>query len=262
MRAKKSYGQHFLKHPEIAEKIAMGLSVDLTEGRVLEVGPGKGILTKFVADRFPSFKAVEADRDMVAYLVEHHPEWTEQILEEDFMKLDLTRVFDGQSFQLIGNFPYNISSQIIFRMIENREIIPEMVGMFQREVARRIVSGPGNKDYGILSVLAQAWYDGTYLFTVDRGAFQPPPKVQSGVIRLRRKENATLGCDEIRFIQVVKTAFGQRRKMMRNTLRPLCENPDLLEEELFTLRPEQLGVDAFVSLTNRLFPVDEQGSLV
>lgn len=257
MRAKKSYGQHFLKHPEIAEKIAMGLTPGLTEGRVLEVGPGKGILTTFVADRFPLFKAVEADRDMVAHLCEHHPEWTEKIIEEDFMKLDLTQVFDGRTFQLIGNFPYNISSQIIFRMIENREIIPEMVGMFQREVARRIVSGPGNKDYGILSVLTQAWYQGTYLFTVDRGAFQPPPKVQSGVIRLQRKENIRLGCDEVRFVQVVKTAFGQRRKMMRNTLRSLCEDPTMLDDDLFTLRPEQLGVDAFVSLTNRLFPVDK-----
>ncbi len=234
----------------------MGLTPELAGGRVLEVGPGKGILTTFVADRFPSFLAVEADRDMVAYLQEHHPEWQDHILEADFMKLDLATVFDGQPFQLIGNFPYNISSQIIFRMIENREIIPEMVGMFQREVARRIVSGPGNKEYGILSVLAQAWYEGTYLFTVDRGAFQPPPKVQSGVIRLQRKPNATLGCDEERFIQVVKTAFGQRRKMMRNTLRSLCEDPGLLEDDLFSQRPEQLGVEAFVSLTNRLFPVD------
>ena len=256
MRAKKSYGQHFLRHPEIAERIAKSLSTDMTDGRVLEVGPGKGILTTFVAECFPDFRAVEADRDMVAYLLEHHPDWQEKIVEADFMKLDLQALYGGQTFQLIGNFPYNISSQIIFRMIENKELIPEMVGMFQREVARRIVSGPGNKEYGILSVLAQAWYEGTYLFTVDRKSFIPPPKVQSGVIRLRRKTNTELGCDEARFVQIVKTAFGQRRKMMRNTLRTLCEDPALLEADLFTLRPEQLDVQAFIDLTNQLFPVD------
>lgn len=228
----------------------------MTDGRVLEVGPGKGILTTFVAECFPDFRAVEADRDMVAYLLEHHPDWQEKIVEADFMKLDLQTLFGGQTFQLIGNFPYNISSQIIFRMIENKELIPEMVGMFQYEVARRIVSGPGSKEYGIISVLTQAWYEGTYLFDVDRESFSPPPKVQSGVIRLRRKKHVKLECDEVRFIQVVKTAFGQRRKMMRNTLRSLCEDPGLLEDERFTRRPEQLDVQAFIDLTNQLFPVD------
>lgn len=256
MRAKKSYGQHFLRYPEIAERIAQSLTPGLTDGRVLEVGPGKGILTTFVAANFSDFRAVEADRDMVAWLINHYPAWTDRILEEDFMKLDLPGLFGGQSFQLIGNFPYNISSQIIFRMIENRVYIPEMVGMFQYEVARRIVSGPGNKEYGILSVLTQAWYEGTYLFTVDRDAFKPPPKVQSGVIRLQRKEHHQLGCDEIRFVQVVKTAFGQRRKMMRNTLRGLCEDPGQLEAERFTRRPEQVSVEEFIELTNHLFPVD------
>lgn len=256
MRAKKSYGQHFLTQPAIAERIAQALNEHCTEGRVLEIGPGKGILTTYLARRFPDFRAVEADQDMIAYLTSHHPEWTDHLISEDFMKLDLPQVFNGQPFQLIGNFPYNISSQIVIRMIEHRDLIPELVGMFQREVARRIVSGPGNKDYGILSVLTQAWYEGTYLFTVDRGSFQPPPKVQSGVIRLVRKADQELGCDPVRFVQVVKTAFGQRRKMMRNTLRGLCEHPELLDDPIFQERPEQLDVAAFVSLTNRLFPVD------
>lgn len=256
MRAKKSYGQHFLTQPAIAEQIAFALDEHCAHGRVLEIGPGKGILTTYLARRFPGFKAVEADRDMISYLISHHPEWADHLISEDFMKLDLPRVFDGQSFQLVGNFPYNISSQIVIRMIEHRDLIPELVGMFQREVARRIVSGPGNKDYGILSVLTQAWYEGTYLFTVDRGSFQPPPKVQSGVIRLVRKADPELGCDPVRFVTVVKTAFGQRRKMMRNTLRGLCEDPGLLEDPIFQERPEQLDVAAFVSLTNRLFPVD------
>ena len=256
MRAKKSYGQHFLRYPAIAEKIALALDVDLTGGRVLEVGPGKGVLTTFLAEHFPKFQAVEADPDMVAYLRSHHPEWDDKIIRADFLKLDLSTLFEGKSFQLIGNFPYNISSQIVFRMIENRDQIPEMVGMFQREVGRRIVSGPGSKDYGIVSVLAQAWYDGEYLFTVDRESFQPPPRVQSGVIRLVRKSRTTLGCDEEKFIRIVKTAFGQRRKMMRNTLRQFSTDLIVLEDPVFKLRPEQLTVEEFIALTNKLFPVD------
>lgn len=256
VRAKKSYGQHFLRHPAIAERIALSVNGEASEGRVLEIGPGKGILTGFLAQRFPSFKAVEADPDMVDWLAAHHPEWSGHILSADFLRLDLDQVFNGLSFSLVGNFPYNISSQIVFRMLESREVIPELTGMFQREVARRIVAGPGTKDYGILSVLTQAWYEGRYLFTVDRDCFQPPPKVQSGVIHLIRRTASELGCDEARFTEVVKTAFGQRRKMLRNTLRPITAHAAILDDPFFNLRPEQLSVSDFVSLTNRLFPVD------
>lgn len=224
--------------------------------RVLEVGPGKGILTREVAERWPVWKAVDADPDMIAFLAAAHPDWQERLLLEDFLRLDLARVFDGQEFGLIGNFPYNISSQILFRMLEFREHIPVMVGMFQREVARRIVSGPGTKDYGILSVLTQAWYDGEYLFSVSRESFAPPPQVESGVIRLRRREGVALGCREADFVRVVRTAFGQRRKMLRNSLREWID-PAEMDDPRFTRRPEQLSLEEFLQLTRDLFPVEE-----
>ncbi len=256
MRAKKSYGQHFLRHPAIASRIADQLDHPAIGGHVLEVGPGKGILTRFVAERWPAFLAVEADPDMVVWLASRHPEWTGHIREGDFLHLDLNALFDGLPFGLIGNFPYNISSQIVFRMLEHRSLIPVMVGMFQREVARRIVAPPGNKEYGILSVLAQTWYAGEYLFTVNRESFDPPPRVQSGVIRLVRRENPNLPCRDADLYRVVKTAFGQRRKMLRNSLREMVPEPSWLEEPGFALRPEQLRVEDFHALTARLYPVE------
>jgi 16S rRNA (adenine1518-N6/adenine1519-N6)-dimethyltransferase len=257
MRAKKSYGQHFLRHPAIAARIAEGLASTGLAPRVLEVGPGKGILTWEVAERWAEWRAVDADQDMIDHLSGTHPEWSDRLILGDFLQLDLSSVFEGRPFGLIGNFPYNISSQILFRMLEYREHIPVMVGMFQREVARRIVSGPGTKDYGILSVLTQAWYEGDYLFSVSRESFAPPPKVESGVIRLRRKEGVDLGCREADLVRVVKASFGQRRKMLRNSLRELCPDPALLETPLFTRRPEQLGLEEFLGLTRLLYPVDE-----
>ena len=224
--------------------------------RVLEIGPGKGILTQFVAAHWPDFMAIDADQDMVTWLEAHHPEWTKHILLGDFLQMPMDPLFQGKEFGLIGNFPYNISSQILFRMLEHRERIPIMVGMFQREVARRIISGPGSKEYGILSVLTQLWYEGTYLFSVSPGCFDPPPKVQSGVIRLMRKETVQLLCREKDFVSVVKTSFGQRRKMLRNSLKEMVKDPEMLALPIFTMRPEQLGLDDFVELTLMLFPVE------
>jgi 16S rRNA (adenine1518-N6/adenine1519-N6)-dimethyltransferase len=254
MRAKKSFGQHFLKHPEIAQRIADALSGEGLEGRVLEVGPGKGILTRCLVERFPHFKAIEADQDMVTWLYHEHPAWRDHILEGDFLQLDLNQLFEERPFALIGNFPYNISSQILFRMLQHRHLIPEMAGMFQKEVARRIIAPPGNKEYGILSVLTQAWYEGKYLFTVSRESFAPPPKVLSGVIYLRRKSDPDPIFEDPFFVQIVKTAFGQRRKMLRNTLRSLVHDPAMLEAPVMSLRPEQLDLNAFKSLTEWLHP--------
>jgi len=251
LKAKKSFGQHFLNKDDIAGRIAGSLT--LPYPRVLEVGPGKGMLTKHLIKPDRSLAAVEADRDMVDYLHRHFPEGSLHIIAMDFLQLDLSTVFDGQPFALIGNFPYNISSQILFRMLEFKPWIPEMVGMFQKEVAVRVVSGPGNKDYGVISVLLQAFYDGEYLFSVDKSCFSPPPQVQSGVIRLMRKDNQTLPCNESLFKQVVKLSFGQRRKMLRNTLKHFfTHHPDDLQDTFFNLRPEQLSVAAFIELTQRI----------
>ncbi len=250
IHAKKSYGQHFLTRHDIAERIADSLKLTVEHPRVLEVGPGRGMLTKFLMDKPYQLNVVEADPDMIDYLKNFFPLSSDQIFFRDFLKLDLNTVFDGKSFCLIGNFPYNISSQIIFRMIENRTLIPEMVGMFQLEVAERIVSPPGSKDYGILSVLAQAFYDGKKLFNVDKGSFNPPPKVQSAVIRLVRKENQDLGCNEKLFKRVVKQSFSQRRKMLRNTLKPFFDkDPSVLTQDFYTKRPETLGLEEFVRIT-------------
>ncbi len=251
MKAKKSFGQHFLHKQEIARRIAESLS--LPYERVLEIGPGKGMLTQHLITQGRQLAAVEADRDMVAYLNKHFDPQDLRLIEADFLQVDLNQVFDGQEFALIGNFPYNISSQILFSMLKYRHLIPEMVGMFQKEVAVRVVSGPGNKDYGVISVLLQAFYEGKYLFSVDRSNFSPPPQVQSGVIRLLRKPNQTLPCREELFRQVVKAAFNQRRKMLRNTLKPFFENhAEILQEPFFLQRPDQLSVDAFIELTLRI----------
>ncbi|WP_373553703.1 16S rRNA (adenine(1518)-N(6)/adenine(1519)-N(6))-dimethyltransferase RsmA [Haliscomenobacter sp.] len=254
MKAKKSFGQHFLNREEIAERIANSLTINNELGHpVLEVGPGKGMLTKYLLKQYPLLKVVEADVDMVNILHKYYPQLENRVISGDFLKVDLAAVFEGQSFSLIGNFPYNISSQIVFRMIKYRDIVPEMVGMFQKEMADRIIAKPGGKDYGIISVLAQAYYEGKTLFDVDKSCFTPPPKVQSAVIRLIRKENQDLGCDEGLFRQVVKTSFNQRRKMLRNTLKPLFpEGSTELEDVFFQKRPEQLSLADFVGVTQLL----------
>lgn len=249
IQAKKSFGQHFLTNERIAERIANSLSLTDAYTKVLEIGPGKGFLTKYLIDKPYELFVVEADNDMVTYLTENMSSLTPNIIAKDFLKFDFSEVLGNEPFAIIGNFPYNISSQIVFKMLEHKEQIPELVGMFQKEVGERIVSKPGGKEYGIISVLAQAFYEGQYLFTVDKGNFNPPPKVQSGVIRLVRKENQDLGCDPKLFKSVVKTSFGQRRKMLRNTMRSMIQNPTLLADSFFNQRPEVLNVADFVQLT-------------
>jgi 16S rRNA (adenine1518-N6/adenine1519-N6)-dimethyltransferase len=247
--AKKSYGQHFLKHDSIAERIAAGLLQADRTGVVLEVGPGMGMLTKFLLSNSACTTwAVEADRDMVLYLEQHYPALKERLIAQDFLDFDPVSVFGDREFCLIGNFPYNISTQILFKMLDHRPLIPEMVGMFQKEVADRVVSKPGSKVYGITSVLMQAFYKCEYLFTVERGSFNPPPKVLSSVIRLTRKENFELGCDETLFRTIVKTAFNQRRKMLRNTLKPFFSEEKLMNDPFFEKRPEVLGWEEYVRL--------------
>ena len=250
MKAKKSFGQHFLHREDLAQKICNAVQVD--SGRILEVGPGKGVLTKYLLQNGFDFKCVEADTDMVHYLNEHYPELQDRIIEMDFLKLRLDQVFDNEPFTLIGNFPYNISSQIVFKMLEYKELVPEMVGMFQKEMAVRIIAEHGNKDYGIISVLTQAYYEGKMLFSVSPTAFNPPPKVNSGVIKLvRREEPLVKGSYKI-FRMVVKTSFNQRRKMLRNTLKPLVESQEILKDPFFDQRPEQLSVIEFVKMSEML----------
>ncbi|MEL6720114.1 MAG: 16S rRNA (adenine(1518)-N(6)/adenine(1519)-N(6))-dimethyltransferase RsmA [Bacteroidota bacterium] len=248
MRAKKSYGQHFLTSEAISERIAD--SLQQAHKKVLEVGPGKGMLTKYLLEKDYELHAVEADRDMVAYLNTHYPELSSRLHFADFMRFRLDEVFAEGSFAIIGNFPYNISSQILFKMLDHRTYVPELVGMFQREMAERVVAQPGGKEYGVISVLVQAFYEGEYLFTVKRGHFNPPPKVTSAVIRLTRKEDQNLGCDYKLFRQIVKQTFGQRRKMLRNTMKPFLNGHDILKDDFFQQRPERLSVADFVQLTN------------
>ena len=249
MKAKKSYGQHFLTNDAIAEQIANSLLLTDTYPKVLEVGPGKGMLTQHLLKKDYELVVVEADRDMVQHLNQHFPALRGQIISEDFLKLDLSLFFKEEPFAIIGNFPYNISSQILFKMLEYRSQVPELVGMFQKEVAERVVSGPGSKVYGVISVLVQAYYEGSVLFEVDKSQFAPPPKVQSAVIRLTKKANQDLGCDPKLFRRVVKQAFSQRRKMLRNTMKSFIKGDPLLEDPFFTKRPEQLSVENFVQLT-------------
>ncbi|MBQ8061046.1 MAG: ribosomal RNA small subunit methyltransferase A [Bacteroidales bacterium] len=295
VRAKKALGQHFLTDQSIAMRI-----VDALQGTdVLEVGPGMGVLTQYLLknpsvilseaknlkiveidkEEAKNLKVVEIDKESVVYLKKHFPALGEGLIEGDFLKMDLSGLFPGP-FSIIGNFPYNISSQIFFKIIDNRDLVPEVVCMIQKEVAQRIAEKPGTKTYGILSVFLQAWYDIEYLFTVGPGAFNPPPKVQSAVIRLTRNSRTSLGCDEKLFRTVVKTAFGQRRKTLRNSLKPLLANrnlqspncqpqspdcqplpPDchpeqsegsLASDPIFDLRPERLSVEDFIALTLRL----------
>lgn len=252
VRAKKALGQHFLTDLNIARKIATSLSGGTAEepDKVLEVGCGMGVLTQFLLQREDIVTyGAEIDSESVEYLHVHYPDFAERLTEGDFLKMDLAATY-GNRLKIIGNFPYNISSQIFFKVLENRDIVPECVGMIQKEVAVRLAEPPGSKEYGILSVLLQAWYDIEYLFTVGEKVFNPPPKVKSAVIRLTRNKTERLDCDETLFIKVVKASFGQRRKMLRNSLKAAFGNFGGNEHKFFTMRAEQLSVTDFVELTN------------
>jgi len=249
VRPKKHLGQHFLKDENIAQKIVESL---LYSGNLLEIGPGTGVLTKYLVRKANNFKVVEIDRESVEHLEATFPDLTSRIIKGDFIKLDLTDYFDDE-FAVIGNFPYNISSQIFFKVIQNRAMVPEVVCMIQKEVAERLAAPPKNKTYGILSVLLGAFYDIELLFTVSETVFIPPPKVKSAVIRLTRKANLNLNCDEVMFFDVVKTAFNQRRKTMRNSLKKFWfEKFDPDQYPVFKQRPEELSVEEFVDLVNIL----------
>ncbi len=254
VRPKKNLGQHFLTDLSIAKRIADTVDA-CPEIPVLEVGPGMGVMTQYLVEKPRPLRVVEIDRESVAYLNDHYPRLRDNIIGDDFLRMDLRTLFDGQPFVLTGNYPYDISSQIFFKMLDNRDLIPCCTGMIQREVALRMASQPGNKQYGILSVLIQAWYHVEYLFTVEPDVFNPPPKVQSAVIRMTRNEVQQLGCDEQLFKRVVKSTFNQRRKMLRVSLRQIFDSqhpatPDFFQQDLMTLRPEQLSIAQFVELTN------------
>lgn len=278
VRPKKALGQHFLTDLSVAQKIADALVMDGVGGAVpevgavpsgntdtampvLEIGPGMGVLSQYLLEREDiDLKMIEIDRESVDYLLTHFPKASGRVIEGDFLKMNLSYFFPG-TFAVIGNFPYNISSQIFFRIIDHKDSIPQVVCMIQKEVAERIAEQPGSKTYGILSVLLQAWYDIEYLFTVGEGAFNPPPKVKSAVIRLRRNSRTELGCDEKLFKTIVKTGFNQRRKTLRNSLKPLIadkaareawtpeQSADFLSNPVFELRPERLSVEDFIALT-------------
>lgn len=265
VRPKKFLGQHFLKDLPTAQAIAD--TVDAAPGLpILEVGPGMGVLTQYLLKKGRELKVVEIDFESVAYLLKTFPELGDGLLEEDFLQMQLDRTFGGREFVLTGNYPYNISSQIFFKMLEYRHLIPVCTGMIQKEVAERLAAAPGSKVYGILSVLIQLWYDVEYLFTVEPGVFNPPPKVKSAVVRLRRNGRTDCGCDERLLRRVVKTSFNQRRKMMRGSLKPLFaalnaeraggSQPegvaDFLARPEMTQRPEQLSVEEFIELTNSI----------
>lgn len=248
VKPKKSLGQHFLKDLEIARRIA-GTLEEYKGMPVLEIGPGMGVLTQFLLEAGHDLTVVELDQESVEYLKQNFPALDGRILAEDFLKLDLKKLFSG-SFCVIGNYPYNISSQIFFKVLDYKEQIPCCSGMLQKEVAERLAAGPGSKTYGILSVLLQAWYDVEYLFTVHENVFDPPPKVKSGVIRVTRNRRTELGCDEKLFKTVVKTAFNQRRKTLRNSMKPLLGKEYAgFERAIFDKRPEQLSVEQFIELT-------------
>ena len=257
VKAKKNLGQHFLKDEGIARRVAATLD-DVAELPILEVGPGTGMLTRFLLEKGKDLTVVEIDRESVAYLREHYPQLEGKILEQDFLRMNLGAYFNG-SFCVIGNYPYNISSQIFFKVLDNKDLVPCCAGMIQKEVAERLAASPGSKTYGILSVLLQAWYDVEYLFTVDEQAFIPPPKVKSAVVRLTRNKRRHLACNEKLFKTVVKTGFNQRRKMLRNSLKSLLsdENP-FPDDPLLTKRPEQLSIEQFEELTNLLEPLTRQ----
>ncbi len=249
VRAKKSLGQHFLTDLSIAERIAHTLE-DFKHLPVLEVGPGMGVLTQYLLEMGLDLTVVELDGESVEYLEASFPQLHGRIIGDDFLKMDLKKLYGDAPFCVIGNYPYNISTQIFFKVLEYRDQVKCCSGMLQREVAQRIAEPPGSKAYGILSVLLQAWYDIEYLFTVDEHVFNPPPKVKSGVIRLTRNDVSDLGVDERLFKRIVKMAFGQRRKMLRSSLKPIFNSePTVMELDVFRQRPEQLGVEDFIALT-------------
>ena len=251
VRAKKHLGQHFLKDENIASKIADSLSFEGYQN-VLEIGPGMGVLTKYLLKKEKTIWVVEIDTESIDYLKSHYLHLTDRIINADFLKMDLASYFNDEPLAIIGNFPYNISSQIVFKAIEYRDLVPEFSGMFQKEVAMRIAAGPGSKTYGIISVLTQAFYDVEYLFTVPPTVFNPPPRVDSGVIRLVRKKDYHLPVDVPFFFRVVKTAFNQRRKTLRNSLKSFQISDKLKEDVIFAQRPEQLSVEQFIELTKSL----------
>ncbi len=258
VRAKKHLGQHFLKDENVAKKIGDTLTSNGYKN-VIEIGPGMGVLTKYILQKDLHVVAMDLDSESIEYLntnfqLEHHETIRStnsfQVLEADFLKFDLHTLFADQQFAITGNFPYNISTQIVFKTLENRDRIPEFTGMFQKEVAQRICEKEGSKVYGILSVLTQAFYEVEYLFTVPPDVFNPPPKVDSGVLRLIRKKEYSLPCDEKLFFRVVKTAFGQRRKTLRNSLKVFQLSEEIKASEIMAQRPEQLSVDRFLELTS------------
>jgi len=251
VRAKKHLGQHFLKDEQIAQNIADSLTENGYKN-VLEIGPGMGVLTKYILKKDLVVHVIEIDTESVEYLKANYLNLADRIISKDFLKINISDYFGEEQVAIIGNFPYNISTQIVFKTLENRHQIPEFSGMFQKEVAQRIAEKEGSKVYGILSVLTQAFYDVEYLFTVPPTVFNPPPKVDSGVIRLTRKENFTLPVNEKLFYTVVKTAFNQRRKTMRNSLKTLNLSDNLREDPIFAKRPEQLSVQEFISLTAKI----------
>ena len=253
VRPKKNLGQHFLTDLSIAKRIADTVDA-CPDIPILEIGPGTGVLTQFLVTKEREIRAVEIDRESVAFLHENYPQLRDKIIGEDFLRMDLNTIFGGHRFVLTGNYPYDISSQIFFKMLEYRQLIPCCTGMIQREVAQRIAASPGNKLNGILSILIQAWYNVEYLFTVDEDVFNPPPKVKSAVIRMTRNDVTDLGCNEALFKRLVKTVFNQRRKMLRVSLRQMFNqtkpSAKFYAQDIMTKRPEQLGVAQFVALTN------------
>jgi len=258
VKAKKHLGQHFLKDEETAEKIGNTLTLNGYEN-ILEIGPGTGVLTKYILQKKKNVLAVDLDTESIAYLkqsfaLEHPtvPTGNFKVEEADFLKMDLGKLFNGEAFAITGNFPYNISTQIVFKALENKELVPEFTGMFQKEVAQRICGKEGNKTYGILSVLTQTFYDAEYLFTVPPTVFNPPPKVESGVLRLIIKENLELPIEEKLLYRVVKTAFQQRRKTLRNSLKSFELSDQLKEDAIFGQRPEQLSVAQFIALAQKI----------
>ena len=252
VKPKKFLGQHFLKDLQVAQDIADTIDT-CPDIPVLEVGPGMGVLTQYLLRKERPVKVVELDFESVAYLKENFPQLGDNIIEQDFLKMDLSELFGNQPFVLTGNYPYNISSQIFFKMLDYKDLIPCCTGMIQKEVAERIAARPGNKTYGILSVLIQAWYSVEYLFTVHEHVFNPPPKVKSAVIRMTRNSTRELGCNEKLFKQIVKTTFNQRRKTLRNSIASILDKTNPLSADpIFNKRPEQLSVEDFIELTNRV----------
>lgn len=250
VKAKKHLGQHFLNDESIALNIVESLTNRALEGQVLEIGPGMGVLTKYLIEK-SNLTVIDIDKESIVYLKNKFPKLEDEIIDGDFLRMDLKERFD-KGLSIIGNFPYNISSQIFFQILEYKDVVDEVVGMLQKEVAERIVSPPGNKDYGILSVLLQAYYDMEYLFTVEPDVFTPPPKVRSGVIRLKRNDVVKLNCDEKLFKRLVKQGFQNRRKTLRNALKPLNLPDNVRELEILDKRAEQLSVADYEALTNQI----------